>query len=385
MKLFNTLKDMSFKNKKIIIRVDFNLPLDEKGFVTDDFRVKKALPTINYILEKNPLQIILMSHLGKPKGVFVDRLKMDNVALTLLKNGLKVKKLDDCIDLDIPNDKIILLENLRFHPEEKANDSEFAKKLASYADIYVNDAFGTCHRAHASVSEITKYLPSCAGLLVEKEIEMLDLQNPARPFVAILGAAKIGDKIEMVEKLLEKVDYLLLGGAIVFNFLKAKGLEIGQSLHEDEHIDTAKRLLTNPKIIIPRDIIIASEIKIGAKHETVRCEEIPSNAIGLDIGEKTVEYYKEILSNAKTVFWNGPVGMFEVPPFDKGSRELAEFIITLDAKTIVGGGDTVNAVRIFNIDDKFSHVSTGGGASIEMIEGKELPGITALIQSNITF
>lgn len=376
---FYTLKDLKVLGKRVIVRVDFNVPLDENGEVTDDFKIKKAIPTIKHLLNNGVKQIILMTHLGKPKGEIVENLKMDNVAKKLEELiEQKVVKVDDCVDIDLPDKKIILLENLRFHKEEKENDEVFAQKLARHADYYIDNAFGTAHRAHASVSAITKHIPSAAGFLFEKEVEMLELKNPRRPFVVILGAAKIGDKIEMIETLLTKVDKLILGGAIVFNFLKAKGYEIGNSLHEDEHLDTARRLLNNPKIILPKDIIVSNEIKENSKNWNVLVNEIPPNAIGLDIGPRTIEYYEEVLKDAHTIFWNGPMGMFEIKPYDKGSIELAKFLVKLDAKTIVGGGDTANAVRQFGLEKEFTHVSTGGGASIELLEEKELPAIKAL-------
>ncbi|MBR9676236.1 phosphoglycerate kinase [Candidatus Woesearchaeota archaeon] len=386
---FYTLNDFEFENKKVLVRVDFNVPQDEEdGSVTDDFRIRKATPTIKYLLEKGAKQVILISHLGKPKGLVLENFKMDFVVESLESalGGEKVVKLDDCVDIEIPEHaKIVLLENLRFHAGEKQNDDVFAQKLARHADIYVNDAFGTSHREHASVVAITKHLPSAVGLLVQKEVEMLTIQNPERPFVAILGAAKIADKMQLIKNLLERVDKLLLGGAIVFTFLKAKGYEVGRSMQEDEYLKLAEELLENPKIILPKDIIVSNEIREESKHWTVLASEIPEGGIGLDVGEQTINYYSSILSEAKTIFWNGPLGKFETKPYDEATRRLAEFVAGLDANTIVGGGDTANAVRSMGVANKITHVSTGGGASIEMIEGKKLVGITALEENKKMF
>lgn len=376
---FYTLNGLNVKDKKVIVRCDFNVPLDNEGNITDDFRIKKSLPTIKYLLNNGVKQIILMSHLGKPKGIVIDILKMNRVGSRLQQLlGEEVVKVDDCVDIQLPDSKIVLLENLRFNMGEKQNDDNFAKKLASYAEIYVNDAFGTCHRSHASVDGITKYLPSVAGLLVEKEVEMLSLQIPGRPFVAILGCAKISDKIQMIEHLLSKVDVLLLGGGVVFTFLKAKGLEIGKSLVEDDQVQTAKDLLYNRKIVLPTDIVISNEIKENGENSIVKVNEIPHESIGLDIGPESIQLFSNMLRTAKTIFWNGPVGMFEVKPYDKATNEIAKIITATSAKTIVGGGDTASAVRHIGLDEKFSHVSTGGGASIELIQGNVLPGIKAL-------
>ncbi|PLW79997.1 phosphoglycerate kinase [Candidatus Woesearchaeota archaeon] len=383
---FYTLDGLKVEGKKVIVRCEFNVPIDKEGNITDDFRIKKSLPTIKYLLDNGAKQVVLMSHLGKPKGVVIDILKMNRVASRLQQLlGVEVIKVDDSVDITLPDSRIILLENLRFNPGEKENREEFAKKLASYADIYVNDAFGTCHRSHASVDAITKYLPSVAGFLVEKEVEMLSLEIPDRPFVAVLGCAKISDKIKMIENLLSKVDVLLLGGAIVFTFLKAKGLEIGKSLVEDEQLQTAKDLLYNRKIVLPTDIVVSNEISENSKNWVVKAENIPKDAIGLDIGPDSIQLFSNMIKTGQTIFWNGPVGVFEVPPYDNGTKELAKIITNTSAKTIVGGGDTASAVRHIGLDERFSHVSTGGGASIEMIQGNELPGIKALIENKKNF
>lgn len=386
MKDINRLTDFNYTNKKILIRVDFNLPLDKNQNVLDDYRIIKAIPTINYILDQKPKQIILMSHLGKPKGEYNKDLSLTHIQEIVekhLKN--KIRIINNFTKDDIPKDKILMLENLRFFPEEKKDDLNFAKKLSKLADIYVNDAFGTSHRKHTSVHKITKFLPSCAGLLLESEIKNLTLKKIERPFVTILGAAKIADKIELINILLKKVDYLLLGGAIVFNFLKAKDYEIGKSLYEPDHVDTAKELLKNKKIILPNDIVISDSLKPNTRIKTVRDNEIPENSYGLDIGKDSVERFKKILRSAKTIFWNGPMGKFEQPPYDKATKDLAKFISNLNATTIIGGGDTVNAIRKFGLEKRMTHVSTGGGASIEMIEGKKLPAIQALKENKLKF
>ncbi len=373
-----SIRDFDLENKKVLIRVDFNVPIDNFGHVKDDTRIRKALPTINYVLEKHG-RVILMSHLGRPKGQYIEELNMDAVAHTLSRLlNEHIIKLDDCIDVFIPNAKVVLLENLRFHKEEEENDENFAKKLASLADIYVNDAFSVSHREHASVSAITKFLPSCAGFLLEKEIEMLSLKNIKRPFIAIIGGAKISTKIGVIENLLKKVDYLLLGGAMTFTFYKAKNLEIGASLVEDSEIDKAKKLLKNKKIILPKDIVIADKIDNNAKTKIVEYNKIPRDWVGLDLGEKTISSFKDMIKKAGTVFWNGSLGYIEIEKFSKASDEIAKEIANSKATTIAGGGETILTINKLNLENKFTFVSTGGGASLEFIEGKKLPGIEAL-------
>ena len=373
-----SIRDSDLENKRVLIRVDFNVPLDNHGHVKDDTRIRKALPTIKYILENNG-RVILMSHLGRPKGQVIEELKMDAVAHTLSRLlNEHIVKLDDCIDVFIPHAKVVLLENLRFHKEEEENNENFAKKLASLADIYVNDAFSVSHRKHASVSAITKFLPSCAGFLLEKEIEMLSLENIKKPFIAILGGAKISTKIVVIENLLEKVDYLLLGGAMIFTFYKAQGLETGGSLVENSELETAKKLLGNKKLILPKDIVISNKIEPDAKSKTVSYNKIPKDWVGLDIGEKTIKSFKNKIKKAETIFWNGPLGYFEIDKFAKASNEIAKEIANSKAVTIAGGGETLAVINKLNLEDKFTFVSTGGGASLEFIEGKKLPGIEAL-------
>ncbi len=387
-----TVKDVDVKNKCVIVRVDFNVPLDENLNITDDSRIKGALPTIRYLID-NDAKIILMSHLGRPKGKVKDKLRLTPVAKRLGKLlGKEVKKLDDCVGDDVikavsamqPKD-VILLENLRFHPEEEANYPGFAKQLASIADTYINDAFGTCHRAHASTEGITKYLPSAAGFLVGKEIDYFEkaTKNPDKPYVAILGGAKVSGKIDVITNLMDKVDAILIGGAMAYTFLKSEGVDIGNSKLEADKVDLAKEILEsakskNVKILLPSDHIVADKIDAAAKTETTKDNVVPEGKIGLDIGPKTVKEFKEVLKGAKTVVWNGPVGFFELKPFSHGTEELARFLANAKLTTIIGGGDTAAAINELGLGEEMSHISTGGGASLEYLEGKTLPGIAAL-------
>ena len=391
MQKFFTLNDLDVKGKRVLVRVDFNVPLDKKtNEITDDKRIRETIPTIRFLIQHNA-KVILCSHLGRPDGKAVDNLRMDNVAKRLEKlMSHHVKKLDDCIGEDVKHAvhamkerDIILLENLRFHKEEEENEKHFSKKLSELAEIYVNDAFGTCHRAHASTYGVSEHLKSAAGFLVEKELKVMGkaMSHPERPFIGILGGSKISDKIKVIENLLQKVDKLLLGGAMIFTFYKAKGWGIGNSKCENDVIDVARNLLGNEKIILPSDIIIADKFDAGADARIVNADRIPDNWIGLDIGPKTVEEYKKILSGSKTVVWNGPMGVFEFEKFAKGTREIAEFLSNLEATTIIGGGDSAAAVEKFDLADKMTHVSTGGGASLEFFEGRKLPGIEALEMS----
>ncbi len=393
MQKFFTLKDLDVNGKRVLARVDFNVPLDKKsGEVTDDKRIRESLPTIKFLLDRNA-KVILCSHLGRPDGKIVDSLRMDKVAERLQQLLNKnVKKLDDCIGdyvknevMKMSNGDVALLENLRFHAEEESNDDNFSKQLADLAEVYVNDAFGTCHRAHASTYGVTKYLKSAAGFLVEKEISIMGkaMENPERPFIAIIGGAKLGDekfadKINVMENLLSKVDKLLLGGAIIFTFFKAQGKNIGNSKLQEQFIDLAKKILRNKKIVLPVDVIVAEKFDASATSKTVDVDHIPDGCMGLDIGPKTLENYKRILKDAKTIIWSGPMGVFEFDKFAAGTKEIAEFLSTSKATTIVGGGDSAAAVEKFGYADKLTHVSTGGGASLEFLEGKKLPGIEAL-------
>jgi len=391
MQKFFTLNDFDFNGKKVLVRVDFNVPLDKKTYeITDDKRIKESLPTIKFLMQRNA-KVILCSHLGRPDGKIVNSLRMDRVAARLQSLlDKKIIKLNDCVGdgvLDEVNrmkdGDVVLLENLRFHPKEEANDDNFSRQLAELADIYINDAFGTCHRAHASTYGVTKYLKSAAGLLVEKELRVMGkaMEAPDKPFVGILGGVKISDKIKVIENLLTKVDKLLIGGAIIFTFYKAQGKNIGTSKFEQESIDLARRLLQNKKILLPVDVVVADKFEENANSKIVDVNYIPNDWIGLDIGPKTILEYKEILRHAKTIIWSGPMGVFEFDKFSNGTRKIAEFLSTLKAVTIVGGGDSAAAVEKFGYADKLTHVSTGGGASLEFFEGKKLPGIEALEDS----
>lgn len=388
------IKKDEIENKKVLVRVDFNVPLNEKLQISDDTRIVAALNTIQYLLSHH-CSIILMSHLGRPEGQIVDRLKMDPVA-THLEDLLKQKilKLDECIGEEIqkaiaelkPGD-IVLLENLRFHPEEKKNDPDFSRQLASLADIYINDAFGAAHRAHASTAGVTAYLPSYAGFLMEKEVKCLNrlLSEPEKPFVSIIGGAKVSDKIEVLEKLIEICDALLIGGGMVFTFLAAKGYEVGKSILEKDYIDYVKKLTDsaqkhNKKIIIPTDIVTAREFKASAESFNVPVNAIEKDMFGMDIGESTIELFNKEIEKARTIFWNGPLGVFEMEKFARGTNQIASKIASLGKNvfSVVGGGDSIAALNQFGLADKISHVSTGGGASLEFLSGKKLPGLEAL-------
>ncbi len=384
-----TIRDVDVKNKRVLVRVDFNVPLAE-GEITDDRRIKGALPTIKYLLDNGAEKVILMSHLGRPKGQVKEELRLNPVAERLSQLlGEPVFKLDDCVGpqvkqaIESASERVVLLENLRFHPEEEKNDPEFAKELASLGEIYVSDAFGTVHRAHASTAGVAKYLPAVAGFLIEKELKYLGgaLESPERPFAAILGGAKVSDKITVIENLLQKVDMLIIGGGMAYTFLKAKGTAIGNSKLEPDKIDLAGELIEKAKakgvdLLLPVDSLVASEFKEGAEYEVL--SEVPEGKMGLDIGPETVKLFCEKLSSAKTIIWNGPMGVFEMPPFDQGSRAVCECIAELDAIKVIGGGDTAAMVAKFGFEDKMSHISTGGGASLEFLEGKALPGIEVL-------
>lgn len=371
------------KGKRVLVRVDFNVPIKD-GTITSDKRIKSALPTIEKILKKGAKQVILMSHLGRPKKNPDPKFTLEPVAKRLQRlMKEKVFFSRDCIEVIIPDPadaRIVLLENLRFYPEEKENDITFAKSLASIADVYVNDAFGTSHRKHASVHAVTKYLPSGAGLLLESEIKNLDFSKVKRPFIVILGGAKVSDKIGVIKNLLKKADGILVGGAMMFTFYKALGKETGKSLVEDDKLELAIKLLKagKSKIVLPTDTVCATSIRDGAKTKTVPIDEIPKSMLGLDIGPETIIAYKEILSKAKTIIWNGPMGLFEVKPYDKGTNEIAKFLSKSDAKTIIGGGDSVAAIERLKLSKFMTHISTGGGASLELLEGKTLPAVKVL-------
>jgi len=384
-----TVRDVDVQGRRVLVRVDFNVPLKD-GAVADDTRIRAALPTLNYLLEHNAA-LIVCSHLGRPKGKIVPELRMDPVATRLAELlGRPVKKLDDCIGPEVetavaamqPGD-VILLENLRFHPEETANDAEFARQLAALAEVYVNDAFGAAHRAHASTEGVAHHLPAVAGFLMEKELEFLGraVESPDHPYVAILGGAKISDKIGVIENLLRQCDRLLIGGGMANTFFAGMGFEVGDSLVEEEAVPTAKALLENArgKLVLPVDVVIGDAFDNDANTQVVAPNEVPPGWRILDIGPKTVDTFKSALSGAKTVVWNGPLGVFEMPTFAKGTFAVAQLLAGLDAVTIVGGGDSAAAVRQAGLTGRMTHVSTGGGASLEFLEGKALPGVTALM------
>ncbi|MDD5545932.1 MAG: phosphoglycerate kinase [Candidatus Omnitrophica bacterium] len=396
-----TIKDLDLKGKRVLMRVDFNVPLDDKLNITDDTRIRATLPTIKYALDKGA-KLILMSHLGRPDGKVIAKYSLAPCAAKLSQLlGKPVKMAKDCVGPDVKAmadamkpGECILLENLRFHAEEEANDANFAKELASLGDVFVNDAFGTAHRAHASTEGVTKYLKSAAGFLLEKEIEYLEdkVMNPAKPFVTILGGAKVSDKIGVIENLLDKADSILIGGGMAYTFYAAQGKSIGASKVEKDKIDIAKLLLEKAKqkkvnIVLPVDNIIADKFDANANTKVVG-DQIPDGWMGLDVGPKTVEVFKNVLKSARTIVWNGPLGVFEMDKFSKGTEEVAKYIACLSGGcsccggskviSIIGGGDTAAAIAKFKLEDKMTHISTGGGASLEYLEGKVLPGIKAL-------
>lgn len=387
-----TIKDIDISGKRVLIRVDYNVPLDDKLNITDDMRIRASLPTVKYAIERGA-KVLLMSHLGRPDGKVVENMRLAPVAKRLGELlGKDVLALKDCVGPEVrkalsgmkPGD-VAMLENLRFHPEEEANDPNFAKELASLGDVFVNDAFGTAHRAHASTHGVTKYLPSVAGFLLEKEIRYLGntVDNPARPFVAILGGAKVKDKMKVIDNLLNKVDALLIGGGMAYTFLKAKGETIGNSKLDKDGFDTARSALDkarkkNIPILLPVDHVIADKFDANANAKVVDGN-IPDGWMGLDIGPKTIKLFEEKLKTAKTIVWNGPLGVFEMDKFANGTREIAIFVAALKgATTVIGGGDTASAMLKFKVQDKMTHISTGGGASLEYLEGRGLPGIDAL-------
>lgn len=388
------LDKKDLKDKKVLVRVDFNVPLDKSLEIRDGTRIVAALETINYLISSD-CTIILMSHLGRPKGKIIEEMRLDPVSKYLEKALLKdITKLNDCIGEKVSKviseskaGDIILLENLRFHEEEEKNNIDFAKQLASSADIYVNDAFGAAHRAHASTVGVTAYLPSYAGFLMEKEINSLDklLSNPEKPFVSIIGGAKVSGKIEVLEKLVKVCDILLIGGGMAYTFLAAKGYEVGKSILEKDFIDYVKKIYLeaqkeNKEIVIPLDCVVTREFNENAESYNVPVDKIDKDMMGMGIGEKTVGLFKQKLANAKTVFWNGPLGVFEMEKFAKGTYQIARKIASLndDVFSVVAGGDSIAALNKAGLAEKISHISTGGGASLEYLGGRELPGIKEL-------
>jgi len=391
-----TIEDIDVRGKKVIVRVDFNVPLDEEGRITDDKRITAALPTIKYLID-NKAKVILVSHLGRPKGGPDPKYSMKPAAARLGELlGQEVIMAGDVIGEDakskaaaLKEGQVMMLENVRFHKEEEKNDPAFAKELAGMAEIYVNDAFGTAHRAHASTAGIASYLPAVCGFLIKKEIEVMGkaLSNPARPFVAILGGAKVSDKIGVIENLLDKVDALIIGGGMAYTFLKAKGYHIGNSLCEEDKIEFAKSLIEKAdrkgvNMMFPIGSIVGKEFKNDTEYKYVPSDDMPDGWIGMDIGSLTVEKFSRVIKKAKTIIWNGPMGVFEFPNFAYGTREIARAVAESGAVSIVGGGDSVAALEQLGFADKITHISTGGGATLEFLEGKELPGIAVLMNKN---
>ena len=389
-----TVRDIDVKGKKVLVRCDFNVPLDENKNITDNRRIVGAIPTIKYLLD-NDCKVILCSHLGRPKGQFNKEFSLAPVAKELSKLlNKEVKLADDIIGesaksltANMKTGEVVLLENVRFDSREEANDVEFAKELASLAELYVNDAFGTAHRAHASTAGVADYLPSVAGFLMEKELNFLGttLENPERPFMAILGGKKVSDKIGVIDSLLEKVNTLMIGGGMAYTFFKAMGYNVGNSICELDKLDLAKELMEKAKakgvkLMLPLDTKIGKEFSADTESKTVKYTEIPDGWEGFDIGAETIKMYEEELAKAKTVIWNGPVGLFEFEQFAIGTNSIAKFLGNLEGvTTIIGGGDSAAAIEKLGIGEKFTHISTGGGASLEFLEGKKLPGVECLL------
>ena len=388
-----TIEDVNVQGKRVLVRVDYNVPLTPEGTVADDKRIVAALPTVKYLLEHGA-RVILCSHLGRPKGTVKPEFSLKPVVARLkeLLPGVKIDFASDCIGeeakekaMALQDGQILLLENLRFHKEEEKNDPEFAKELASLAEIYVSDAFGTVHRAHASTAGVAAYLPAVAGFLIGKELSIMGqaLEDPQRPFVAILGGAKVADKIGVIKNLLQKCDSLIIGGGMAYTFFAAQGYGIGDSLLDKDSIGLAKDLMAEAesrgvKLLLPVDTVVAKEFAADAEHKTVKVSEIPDGWQGLDIGEESRKLFAETIKAAKTVIWNGPMGVFEFPAFAKGTAAVAEACAKCQGTTIIGGGDSASAVKKLGYADKMTHISTGGGASLEFLEGKVLPGVAAL-------
>ncbi len=387
-----TVKDIDIKGKKVLVRCDFNVPYDENRKITDNRRIVAALPTIKYLIENN-CKVILCSHLGRPKGEFKPEFSLNIVAEELSRLlGKEVKLAKDVVGEDakalaanLQEGEVMLLENVRFEPGEEKNDEELSKAFASLAEVYVNDAFGTAHRAHSSTTGVASYLPAVSGFLIEKELNFLGtaLENPERPFIAILGGKKVSDKIGVIKALLEKVDVLMIGGAMAYTFFKSMGYEVGNSICELDKLDLAKELMNEAKekgvkFMLPVDTKVGKEFDPNTESKTVSYTEIPAGWEGFDIGEETIKLYSEELKKAKTVVWNGPLGLFEFDQFAVGTNSIAKTLADVDAVKIIGGGDSAAAVEKAGLAEKFTHISTGGGASLEFLEGKKLPGIEAL-------
>ncbi|MFJ5791060.1 phosphoglycerate kinase [Lysinibacillus sp. NPDC093197] len=386
-----TMKDIDVKGKRVFVRVDFNVPMAD-GVITDETRIRAAIPTIEYLVEQGA-KVILASHLGRPKGEVKEDMRLTAVGIRLAEILAKpVTKLDESIGeavetavANMQNGDIVLLENVRFHTGEEKNDPALAEQFAKLADVYVNDAFGAAHRAHASTEGIAKHIPAVSGFLMQKELDVLGkaLSNPERPFTAIIGGAKVKDKIGVIESLLEKVDHLIIGGGLSFTFIKAQGHDIGKSLLEEDKIELAKSFIEKAhakgvKLHMPIDAVVANEFSKDAETKVVDVDAIPANWMGLDIGPKTAARYAEVIQNSKLIIWNGPMGVFELEPFANGTKTVADAMAATAGYTVIGGGDSAAAVEKFEVADKMDHISTGGGASLELMEGKELPGIVAL-------
>ncbi|ABW18517.1 phosphoglycerate kinase [Alkaliphilus oremlandii] len=389
-----TLKDLEMKGKKVLVRCDFNVPMDKEGKITDDIRIRAAMPTVEYILE-NGGSVILMSHLGRPNGEPNPKYSLEPVSKRISELiGREVKFSDDDrvvgestqkLASELKEGEVLLLQNVRYRKEEEKNEDAFSKELASLADLYVNDAFGTAHRAHSSTAGVASFLPSAMGYLIEKEVGFMGkaLESPERPFVAILGGAKVSDKIGVIENLMEKVDALIIGGGMAYTFIKAQGFEVGKSLLEEDKVSLAADLIKKAKeknieLLLPVDTVVAKEFAAEAQHWTVNSSSMPAETMGLDIGDKTIALFSEKIKEAKTVIWNGPMGVFEMPAFAKGTKEVAKALANSGAITIIGGGDSAAAVEQLGFADRMTHISTGGGASLEFLEGKILPGINVL-------
>jgi len=392
-----TVEDIEVKGKKVLLRVDFNVPLDiNTGDISDDSRIQSSLPTIKYLVNHKS-KVILCSHLGRPGGKVVENLRMAPIVHRLSQlTGLPVSTASDCIGQEVENKvetlkegDILVLENLRFHPEEEANDAGFARKLARLADIYVNDAFGSAHRTHASTVGVAKYLPAVAGFLMKRELEVMGklLHNPERPSACLIGGAKVSDKIELLQNMLRKVDKLMVGGGMAATFLKTQGYEIGRSLIENDKLGLARKLLQEAQewkvpFLLPIDLIVAEEIKAGALTRIVPTTNIPSGSHIVDIGPQSIELFYNELKKCRTIIWNGPMGIYEIPQFAQGTRSIASFLATLNATTIIGGGSSAEIVQEMGLTDKMTHVSTGGGASLRFLEGVTLPGVKVLLDKN---
>ncbi len=387
-----SIKDAEIRGKRVLVRADFNVPLDEQGRITDDTRIRASLPTIEYLIQEGA-RVILTSHLGRPKGKVNLKYSLAPVAKRLSEQlAQDVQLVTDCVGhvameavSKLQDGQVLLLENVRFHAEEEKNDPTFARDLSTLAELFVNDAFGTAHRAHASTEGVTHYIPAFAGLLMQKEVEFMGnaLERPDRPFVAIIGGAKVSDKIGVIENLLEKVDALIIGGGMANTFLKAQGFKVGKSLLEEEKLDLAKQLIEKAKakgveLELPIDVVVAKAFEADAPHRTVGVSEIQDDEMALDIGTASAERFAARISTARTVIWNGPMGVFEMDAFAKGTERVAQAVASCGGITIVGGGDSVAAVEKMGVADQMTHISTGGGASLEFLEGKILPGVAAL-------